>query len=318
MTPETPHRPGPVVAVVGPTAVGKSELAEQVAARCAGELVSADSMQVYRGMDIGTAKTTEPHRLVPHHCIDVADPNEPYSVALYQRCARGAIDGCLARGALPVICGGSGLYVRAALDPLDFATEEHRGGEERRSPYEELAAAGGGEELHATLARRDPASAALIHPKNVRRVVRALELLDTGTSYAERHAGLARRESVYDARILGLTMERELLYARIRSRVDRMMESGLVDEVERLLAAGYRDALTSAQAIGYKELVAALDGRVSIDEAVERIKRASTRYAKRQLTWFRADPRVIWVDVTETSGTELLAQALRALHLDIT
>jgi tRNA dimethylallyltransferase len=295
--------PGPVVAVVGPTGVGKTAVGEELAVRLRGDIVSADSMQIYRGMDIGTAKQPADARRVPYHCVDVADPGEAYSVALYQRASREAIDSVLARKSIPVVVGGSGLYVRAALDDMVFPSGHPAS--PTRERFEQLATQLGPEGLHAYLAERDPEAAKLIHRNNTRRVLRALEMLESdGTSYAEQHALLAERRSVYNATYVGLTMERPALYARIDARVEAMLAAGLLGEVERLLAAGYRKALTSAHAIGYKELVPVVEGSVRIDEAAETIKQATRRYAKRQLTWFRADHRIKWLDVTELSSLE--------------
>lgn len=295
-TTEAVARPA-VLAIVGPTAVGKSAVAERVALALGGEIVNADSMQVYRGMDVGTAKTPREARLVPHHCVDLVDPGTPYSAALYQRDARAAIERIRAAGHLPVLVGGTGLYVRAALDRFVFPEGEVA--HPTRQALERLAEEIGPGALHERLRAVDPAAAALIHPHNVRRVVRALEMLASGTSYAEQATGFAAREPYYEHTFfVGLTMDRTELYRRIDERVDAMMASGLLDEVTRLLSEGYRTALTSAQAIGYKELLPVLDGTAELADAVERIKRATRRYAKRQLTWFRRDPRVEWIDVT--------------------
>lgn len=306
-----------VLAIVGPTAVGKTALAEELAVRLRSELVSADSMQVYRGMDIGTAKPPVRERRVPYHCIDLVDPGEPFSAALYQQCARSAIAHVTARGTIPVLAGGTGLYIRAALDDWTFPKGEQIGNEVR-ARYELLAQQQGAQAVWQLLDERDPSSAALIHANNVRRVVRALEMLDEGTSYAEQHEGLARRESVYNARFVGLEMDREVLYSRIDARVDLMVALGLVAEVERLLAAGWRDALTAAQAIGYKELVPVVESGAPLGEAVSAIKQASRRYAKRQLTWFRGDPRVWWIDVTELSALEAADRVVAALDWSMT
>lgn len=280
--------------------MGKSTIGDLLAARLGGEIVNADSMQVYRGMDVGTAKVPCVERRVPYHCLDLVDPGEPYSAALYQRDARAAIDDIMARGLVPVIVGGTGLYVRAALDEFAFPAGEI--GSNLREALEARAAEIGAEGLHAELAAADPASAALIHPNNVRRTVRALEMLAEGRSYADQASGFAIRCAHYPGtRYLGLTMDRTALYERIDSRVDAMIGSGLIEEVRDLLASGYRDALTAAQAIGYKELVPVVDGSVDLGDAVAAIKQATRRYAKRQLTWFRADPRVQWLDVTGLS-----------------
>jgi tRNA dimethylallyltransferase len=303
--------PGPVVAIVGPTGVGKTAVGEEIAVRLGGEIVSADSMQVYRGMDVGTAKQPSSLRRVPHHLLDVAEPGEHYSVALYQRAARATIDDVLARGHAPVLVGGSGLYVRAALDDMVFPSGQPAS--RTRERFEQLAAELGPEGLHAYLAERDPEAAALIHRNNTRRVLRALEMLEgDGVSYADQHALLAERRAVYRACYVGLTMDRSELYARIDRRVDAMLAAGLLDEVRSLLGAGYRHALTAAQAIGYKELVPVIEHGADLGAAVDTIKQATRRYAKRQLTWFRADPRVRWVDVTGSSP-DAAAEAAFAL-----
>ena len=303
--------PGPVVCVVGPTASGKSALAELVAERLGGPVVSVDAMQVYRGMDVGTAKTPPRERRVPLLMVDVADPVEDYSVRLFQRDARACVDGLLAEGIVPVLAGGTGLYLNAVIDEMSFPAGE-RGGSSRGA-YEALARERGPRALHALLSERDPASAGLIHPNNVRRVVRALELLDEGVSYAAHHEGLHERAAHYDARIWGLTMARERLYARIDARVDEMLARGLTDEVRALAARGLALDTTAGQAIGYKELLDALEGKTSLDEAIELVKRRSRRYAKRQLSWFRHDGRVRWLDLDELSLEEAAGRVLSGL-----
>ena len=246
-----------VISVVGPTASGKSSLADALCLCLGGEVVSADSMQVYRGMDIGTAKTPVSERRVPLHCIDLVDIGQPYSAAVFAQDSHACIDGLLARDVLPVVCGGTGLYVRAALEDMGFPE-----GEQVENPvrerYEALAAQMGNDAFHELLQSKDPYSAALIHPNNVRRVVRAFELLEQGSSYAQEHATLHERVDRYPTLHVGLTMPREMLYERINRRVDKMMELGLVDEVRGLMDAGLADTLTSNQAIGYKEIIAAL------------------------------------------------------------
>ena len=285
---------------MGPTAVGKSTAAERVALACDGQIVSADSMQVYRGMDIGTAKTPASKRLVPYHCVDVVDVGVAYSAALFQRDARAAIAAIRAVGSLPMVVGGTGLYVRAALDDMDFPAGD--ASSPLRTELELLAAEEGPAALHERLRGIDPEAAALIHPNNVRRVVRALEMAASGTSYASQAAGFPVRRAHYPRTLfLGLTMERSTLYGRIDARVDAMLEAGLLAEVGRLLAEGHREALSASQAIGYKELVPVLDGQRPLEQAVYAIKQSTRRYAKRQLTWFRADPRITWIDVTGLS-----------------
>lgn len=301
--------------MVGPTAAGKTALAEELAVRFGGEIVSADSMQVYRGMDIGTAKQPPDARRAPYHCLDLADPGEPFSAALFQASARRAIADCGQRSVLPIICGGTGLYVRAALDDFEFPPGEQRDNAVR-DRYEAYARDHGACALHALLESRDPHAAAAIHPNNVRRVVRAHEMADEGTSYADQHAGFSHFESIYDARFIGVTVERAELYRRIGERVDHMIEGGLIDEVRRLLEGGFRQGITAPQAIGYREIVAALDGQCTLDEAVEDIKQSTRRYAKRQLTWFRGDPRVLWIDVTDSTTTQAADEACAALRWD--
>ncbi|MBI5231356.1 MAG: tRNA (adenosine(37)-N6)-dimethylallyltransferase MiaA [Coriobacteriales bacterium] len=305
-----------VIAVVGPTAVGKTALAEELAVRLDGEIVNADSMQIYRGMDIGTAKPPESERRVPYRCLDIVDPGAPYSAALFQRDAREAIAGIASRGRTAVVVGGTGLYLRAALDEMSFPRGEQVGNPTRER-YEAYEAANGPRALHALLAERDPQSAALIHPNNVRRVVRALELLDEGTTYAEQSAGFGDRSAHYaDTAWIGLAMNRQALYDRIDARVDAMIDKGLLDEVRLLLDSGFRDALTAGQAIGYKELVGVIERHERLEDAVAAIKQASRRYAKRQLTWFRADPRVRWLDVTDLSLSAAADAALKLIDSD--
>jgi tRNA dimethylallyltransferase len=300
-----------VVAVVGPTGAGKSAAAEELALRLGGEIVSADSMQVYRGMDIGTAKQPIGTRRVPNHCVDLLDPGEPYSAALYQRDARAAIDDIATRGKVPILVGGTGLYVRAALDELEFPSGDS--GSATRSALQTELAARGPEALYELLVERDPAAAALIHRNNTRRIVRALETLEEdGTSYAQTRERFTERRAHYPSSFIGLDVDRDVLYARIDRRVDAMLAAELLAEVSRLLDSGYRKALTAAQAIGYKELVPVLDGSGDLVSAVAAIKQASRRYAKRQLTWFRADPRVRWLDVTHLSPAGA-AQAMISL-----
>lgn len=284
-----------VVAIVGPTASGKSALADELAVRLATSVISVDAMQVYRGMDVGTAKTPVEERRAPLLMIDVADVGDDYSVRLFQRGARACIDDLLCAHRLPILCGGTGLYLNAVVDRMEFpagATESPA-----RERYERYLEQEGSEALYALLSARDPASAALIHPNNTRRVVRALEMLEGGVSYAEHHKGLHECKPFYDARIFGLAMSRERLYRRINERVDLMMEQGLLAEVEALLDRGLGSSATARQAIGYKEILDYLDGACSLDEAVETIKTRSRRYAKRQLSWFRRDGRVSWLDM---------------------
>ncbi|HLU68119.1 MAG TPA: tRNA (adenosine(37)-N6)-dimethylallyltransferase MiaA [Kofleriaceae bacterium] len=286
-----------LVVVVGPTGAGKSQLAVDVARAAGGEVVSADSQQVYRGMDIGTGKVTFAERAgVPHHLIDVCDPDQEMTAARFAAMADQAIAGAAARGAPVVVAGGTGLYVRALLlglfagPPADPAL---------RARLEAEAAAGGGAPaLWRRLDEVDPDAAARIEPTDLKRIVRALEVLElTGVPMSEHqrrhdHRRVAPR---YPARLVGLCPpDRDELYRRIDARVDRMMEAGLVDEVRRLREAGYGPGLRSQGAIGYAEIHRHLDGALSLGDAVRLIKRNSRRYARRQLSWYRGDPGVEW------------------------
>lgn len=284
-----------VLAIVGPTASGKSLLAEEVAMRLSTSIVSTDAMQVYSGMDIGTAKTPVGERRRPLLMVDVCPVGEDYSVRLFQRDARAEVDSLLAQGRVPVLCGGTGLYLDAVIDQMDFPSGER--GSEARERYERLAESEGGDAVWRELERRDPESASLIHPHNVRRVIRALELLDQGGSYARTHDGLHRRASHYDALIFGLRMDRQRLYRRIDERVDGMFDAGLVDEVRGLRREGLERSTTASQAIGYKEVLELLDGRSTEDEARDLVKVRTRRYAKRQISWFKRDGRVRWLDM---------------------
>lgn len=302
---------GTVACIVGPTASGKSELADLVAEQLGSSVVSMDAMQVYRGMDIGTAKTPPERRRRPLLMVDVASPLESYSVQRFQVQARACVDELLASGHVPVLCGGTGLYLNAVIDEMDFPSGKVGGA--LRERYERIAQEQGALALHELLAKRDPASAALVHPNNVRRVVRALEMLDEGVSYATHHEGLHARAPHYNAIVWGLSMGRDRLYARIDARVDAMMSEGLLEEVARLAKAGLTTKLTAGQAIGYKELLDALEGACSLDEAIELVKRRSRRYAKRQLSWFRHDRRVRWLDLDAISIEEARDQVVGAL-----
>ncbi len=285
-----------VACVVGPTASGKSDVAELVALTLDGEIVSVDSMQVYRGMDIGTAKIPLSQRRVPLHMVDVVNLGDSYSVAQFQKDARSCVEDVARCNHVPILCGGTGLYLDAIIDELKFPVGEVEG--DRRRSYEDLAQEIGAESLHALLESRDPESARLIHAHNVRRVIRALELCDEGKSYAQRNEGLKRHLPHYEACIWALTLPREDLYARIDSRVDAMFAAGLVEEVRSLDSQGIRESVTASQAIGYKEVLGLLDGTYDEEEAIRLVKRNTRRYAKRQLSWIRRDGRARELDVS--------------------
>ena len=288
-----PGRPA-VLAVVGATAVGKSDLAIALARQLGGEVVNADSMQLYRGMDVGTAKLPVSERAgVPHHLLDLWNVRVEANVADYQRLARACIAGVRDRGQLPVLVGGSGLYVRAALDHLDFPGTDP----ELRARLEaELAAEGPGA-LHRRLAAVDPVAAASILPSNGRRLVRALEVVElTGRPFA---ATLPDHRYAVPAVQLGLTLPRPVLDARIEARVDRMWQHGLVEEVRRLAGHGLRDGRTASRALGYAQVLRFLDGELTEREARDDTVRATRRFARRQESWFRRDPRVRWLDAAD-------------------
>jgi len=304
-----------VVAIVGPTASGKSSLAERLAAELLTSIVSTDAMQVYRGMDIGTAKSYPHDERVRLYMVDVADVQDDYSVSLFQRDARAVIDNLLASSGIAVLCGGTGLYLDAIIDEMSFPAGETNG--PVREAYEAIARDQGPQALYELLRSRDPDAAELIHPNNVRRVVRALEMSDEGISYASHHEGLLNRAPHYKAQVWGITMGRQRLYERINTRVDDMFERGLVEEVRTLAARGLRESTTARQAIGYKEVLEALDGTITMDEARELIKQRSRRYAKRQLSWMRRDGRTRWLDYDAIDEDEALALVLDSVRKDI-
>lgn len=289
--------PGPLIAIVGPTASGKSALAERIARELKTSVISVDAMQVYRGMDIGTAKVPSSERTCPLLMVDVADIGDDYSVKLFQRDARGCVDTLLAQNKVPVLCGGTGLYLNAVVGDMRFPAGQIGG--ERRLVYEEMLQSEGQDAVYDLLRARDPQSAAIIHPNNARRVIRALEMLDEGTSYAQHHEGLKQLDPLYDVRIWGIDVNRVELHHRINTRVDQMFEQGLVAEVQELRAHGLAESRTASQAIGYKEVLEALDGTISMDEARETIKTRTRRYAKRQISWFKHDGRVRWITVED-------------------
>ncbi len=302
----------PVICIVGPTASGKSELAQRLAVALDGEIVSADSMQIYRGMDIGTGKVPPSERRVPHFGLDLVDPGTPYSAALFQPYARACFADIRSRGHVPFLVGGTGLYVRAAIDDYRFPEGEQVDNPVREH-YTRIAEEQGSDVLWKLLEQRDPASADVIHPHNVRRVVRAFELLEEGKSYAAQKEALQHIAPYEQALFIGLAVDADLLRARIDRRVDAMVEEGLVGEVTTLLQEGFREGLAAGQAIGYKEIVAALDGQCTLVEAIDAIKLATRRYAKRQRTWFRKDTRIRWIDANGDEDT-MTAAALDVLR----
>lgn len=299
----------PVVAVVGPTGVGKSSCAQLLAENLQGAIVSADSMQIYRGMDIGTSKVPVEQRMVPYFLLDIVNPNEAYSAARYQRDARSVIDQLIKTHLTPIVCGGTGLYVRAALDEMEFAPGEQHANP-LRAKWESFHQEQGEDALFAELRRLDPKACEHIHPHNVVRVIRALEMVEHGVLYSDQVSNFSRRQAHYDTCYIGLTAERAYLYDAIDRRVIEMVNDGLVEEVATLLELGYRESLTAAQAIGYKEIVPVIESGASLDDAIAQIAQSTRRYAKRQLTWFRADTRIQWLDTTNLSSEQVAEQAL--------
>ena len=282
-----------VLCIVGPTAAGKTKMSIELAKQLNGEIISGDSMQIYRGMDIGTAKATMDERQgIPHHLIDEKNPDEPYSVAAFQQTVRAKIEEIKSRGKLPIIVGGTGLYIKSVLYDYEFAGESESK-EVDEAKYGHLS----NEELHAKLATVDEAGAKDIHPNNRKRVIRALEIYETSGVKKSEMIEKQEHKMIYDACLIGLTDDRTVLYDRINKRVDVMYETGLVEEVKALFDQGIPAESQSIRAIGYKELYDYFKGFISLEESKELIKRNSRRYAKRQYTWFNNQMDVTWFKV---------------------
>ncbi|MCK1798747.1 tRNA (adenosine(37)-N6)-dimethylallyltransferase MiaA [Streptomyces sp. XM4193] len=305
-----------VIAVVGPTAAGKSDLGVELARTLGGEVVNVDSMQLYRGMDIGTAKLSESERRnVPHHLLDVWDVTVTASVAEYQTLARERIDALLADGRTPVLVGGSGLYLRAAIDALEFPGTDPL---VRARLEEELDRLGPGA-LHARLAALDPAAGEAILASNGRRIVRALEVVEiTGQPFTANLPPTDERREVYRTVQIGVDVARPELDERIAVRVDRMWEAGLVAEVEALEQQGLREGVTASRALGYQQVLRALAGEYTLEEARAETVRATKRFARRQDTWFRRDERVHWLSGAVPERAELLARSLALIDRPVT
>ncbi|BCZ28734.1 tRNA dimethylallyltransferase [Claveliimonas bilis] len=285
----------PLVILTGPTAVGKTSLSLSLAKELDGEIVSADSMQVYRYMDIGTAKIREEERQgIPHHLIDVLDPWEDFNVVRFQKMAREALEEIWERGHIPIVTGGTGFYIQALLYDIHFT--ENNEDSSLRKDLENYARENGAEALHSRLVEVDEKAASQIHFNNVKRVIRALEFYyQTGKKMSEHNEEERKRTSPYDFKYFVLNDEREHLYAGINRRVDLMMEEGLVEEVRKLKEMGCDSAMVSMQGLGYKEILSHLEGEYTLDEAVYKIKRDTRHFAKRQITWFKRERDVIWL-----------------------
>jgi len=289
-----------LLVIIGPTAVGKTRLSIELAHKYNGEIISGDSMQVYKGMDIGTAKiSSNEMQGIPHHLIDIKEPNEPFSAAEFQERANKTIADIHRRGKLPIIVGGTGLYIQSVIHDYQFS--EAQSDPAYREQLENEIAEKGIDQVMNKLRSIDPESAERIHPNNVRRVIRALEIYHcTGMTMSQQLLGQPD-EMKYETALVGLTMDRDKLYDRINQRVNLMVEQGLLTEVESFYKSGLRNC-QSIQAIGYKEVYECLGGKISQNEAIESIKQNSRRYAKRQLTWFRNKMAVEWFDMTDTEN----------------
>ena len=289
-----------IIVIVGPTAVGKTYVSVKLAEKLNTEIISADSMQIYKGMDVGTAKITEEEKQgIIHHMIDIVNPNEDYSVSEFKNDAEVIIDRLLAENKIPVIVGGSGLYVNSLIYDLDFG--KVKSDKKLREYYTCYYKEHGEDALYDKLLKVDPKAAQKIHKNNVKRVIRALEVYDvTGKKFSELNTDIRKPSTKYDCILIGLSMERKALYERINQRVDEMLSSGLVDEVRSLIEKGYSKDLVSMRGIGYKEIISYLEGTRDYDEAVSILKRNTRRFAKRQHTWFLKDSKVRWFSMDNT------------------
>ncbi len=287
----------PLIILTGPTAVGKTALSIKLAKAVNGEIISADSMQVYKGMDIGSAKIMpEEMEGVKHHLIDVLEPSEEFNIVKFQELSKQALEEIYAQGKVPIIAGGTGFYIQSVLYDIDFETNENN--REYRTWLEAIATKEGGvQTLYAMLKEKDPKSANIIHENNVKRVIRALEFFEeTGTPISEHNEEQREKESPYNFCYFVLNDDREKLYSNIDRRVDIMFETGLVEEVKKLYFKGYTKNMVSMQGLGYKEVLDYLNGEISLERAAYLIKRDTRHFAKRQLTWFRREKTVTWVD----------------------
>lgn len=303
----------PLIILAGPTAVGKTELSIQLAKELKGEIISADSMQVYRGMDIGTAKIKqEEMQGIPHYLVDEFDPDEEFNVMIFQQRAKQYMEEIYKKGKIPILVGGTGFYIQSVVYDISFTKEQEPDG--FRQEMLAFAKEHGREALHQKLGEVDSKSAKTIHPNNVKRVIRALEYYHfTGQKFSEHNETERQKESPYQFIYLVLTCKRELLYQRINQRVDQMISNGLVDEVKRLLENGYGKELVSMQGLGYKEIIPYLENKISLEEAVYCMKRDTRHFAKRQLTWFRREKEVTMLSKDEFDTTDQLVQEILCL-----
>lgn len=291
-----------ILVLVGPTASGKTAMSVALAKKLNGEIISADSMQIYKHMNIGTAKvSTEEMQGIPHYLVDCVSPDEEYSVAKYKESALQAIETILAKKKLPIIVGGTGLYINSLTLPWDFQKKD--GNDEIRWRLTAEGEVLGKEALYERLKAVDPVTAEIVHPNNLNRIIRALEIYEiTGKPKSYFDEQTRKQKLPYDYVMLGLKWDREVLYNRINQRVDNMIRDGLIEEAKMLIDRGYDWNLTALKAIGYKELKPYLEGEFTLAEAIEILKRDSRHYAKRQMTWFRKDERIHWIDMSEDKG----------------
>lgn len=294
----------PLIVLTGPTAVGKTSLSISLAKAVNGEIISADSMQVYKKMDIGSAKIrSEEMQGIPHYLVDVLEPEEEFHIVKFQQMAKKAMEDIYSRGKIPILVGGTGFYIQAVTKDIDFTEAQQEN--DYRKELEALAEEKGGENLHEMLRKVDPVSADAIHAHNVKRVIRALEFYNqNGSPISAHNEEQKQHESPYNLAYFVLNMPRELLYERIDLRVDQMMKEGLLEEVSRLKEEGCHRGMVSMQGLGYKEILAYLDGEYPLEEAVRVLKRDTRHFAKRQLTWFRREQELTWVNKDQFSYQE--------------
>ncbi|WP_250227419.1 tRNA (adenosine(37)-N6)-dimethylallyltransferase MiaA [Anaeropeptidivorans aminofermentans] len=308
-----------VLIIAGPTASGKSALAIELAKKINGEIISADSMQVYKYMNIGTAKASEKELSeIKHHLIDVLYPDEPFSVAIFKEMAENAIKDISERGKIPIIAGGTGFYINALLYGTDFSSAEKEADDSYRNHLLTLAEEKGKEYIHTMLFKVDPEAAEKIHFNNIKRVIRALEFYhETGTKISEHNKNEKSRDKAYHDFMFVLHMNRDILYDRINKRVDQMIEEGLVKEVHGLLHMGYDRSLISMQGLGYKEIIRYIDGECTLEEAVDTLKQSTRHFAKRQITWFKHQNEAIWLDVLKHEDiNELTNEVINIIKQD--
>ncbi len=306
----------PMIILSGPTAVGKTALSIELAKRVNGAIISADSMQVYKHMDIGSAKIMPEEMCgIKHYLIDALEPSDEFNIVVFQKMAKEALEEIYANGQIPIIAGGTGFYIQALLYDIDFENQDTN--ETYRAELEEIARTQGNEVLHNRLKEIDPVSAEKIHANNVKHVIRALEFYElTGKPISEHNEAEQQKESPYNFAYFVLTDDRENLYKRIDLRVDIMLKNGLLNEVKKLKEMGYHRDMVSMQGLGYKEILDYLDGKITLDEAIYILKRETRHFAKRQLTWFRREKEVIWMDKSQYNYNEtaVLEKMCNILH----